>query len=140
MVVTMKRTNVLYWTFTGLFALAMLFSGIQNMLVTPDSVAILSHLGYPNYIIPFLGIAKVLGSIAIIVPGFPRLKEWAYAGLFFDLVGATYSAIMTDGLQPPMAGMLIFFGLFTLSYVYYHKRQRALLANPVSPQASSVVA
>ena len=136
----MKKTNILYWIFTGLFALAMLFSGIQNMLVTPESVAILSHLGYPNYIIPFLGVAKILGAIAIIVPGFPRLKEWAYAGLFFDLLGATYSAIMTDGLQPPMAGMLIFFGLFALSYIYYHKRQRALLANPVIRQASSVVA
>lgn len=136
----MKKTNILYWTFTGLFALAMLLSGIQNMLLTPESVAILSHLGYPNYIIPFLGVAKVLGATAIMVPGFPRLKEWAYAGLFFDLVGATYSAIMTDGLQPPMAGMLIFFGLFALSYIYYHKRQRTLLANPVTARASSVIA
>jgi hypothetical protein len=123
----MKRVNLLYWTFTGLFALLMLFSGIQNTLVTPESVAILSHLGYPSYIIPFLGVAKILGAITIIVPGFPRLKEWAYAGLFFDLAGATYSGIMTDGFQPPMA-------------FYYHKRQRALLANPVSPRASSVVA
>jgi uncharacterized membrane protein len=93
----MKKINILYWTFTGLFALAMLLSGIQNALVTPDSVAILNHLGYPEYIIPFLGVAKILGAIAIVVPGIPRLKEWAYAGLFFDLTGATYSAIMTDG-------------------------------------------
>ena len=136
----MKKINILYWTFTGLFALVMLLSGIQNALVTPDSVAILKHLGYPEYIIPFLGVAKILGAIAIVLPGIPRLKEWAYAGLFFDLIGATYSAIMTDGLQPPMAGMLIFFGLFALSYIYYHKRQRALLAHPVNQAAPSVVA
>lgn len=122
----MKKTNILFWTFTGLFALAMLLSGIQNMLVTSDSVALFAHLGYPEYIVPFLGVAKILGAIAILVPGYPRLKEWAYAGLFFDLVGATYSSIMTDGFQPPMLGMLIFFGLFGLSYLYHRKRQPAL--------------
>ncbi len=122
----MKKLNILYWTFTGLFALAMLFSGIQNALVTSDSVALFSHLGYPAYISPFLGIAKILGAIAILIPGYPRLKEWAYAGLFFDLVGATYSSIMTDGFQIPMLGMLIFFGLFLLSYFYYRKRERSI--------------
>jgi len=122
----MKKLNILYWTFTGLFALAMFFSGIQNAMVTPDSVALFSHLGYPTYISAFLGIAKILGAIAILIPGYPRLKEWAYAGLFFDLVGATYSSIMTDGFQLPMLGMLIFFGLFGLSYVYYRKRERSM--------------
>ena len=48
-------------------------------------------LGYPFYLIPFVGVAKVLGIIAILIPGFPGIKEWAYAGLFFDLVGATFS-------------------------------------------------
>ena len=136
----MKKTNILYWTFTGLFALAMLFSGILNAMVTPESVAIIDHLGFPVYIIPFLGVAKILGAVAIIVPGFPRLKEWAYAGFFFDLLGATYSAIMTDGLQPPMATMPIFFGLLALSYVYYHKRQRGLHGTPTTRKTSPLVA
>jgi uncharacterized membrane protein YphA (DoxX/SURF4 family) len=122
----MKKTNILYWIFTGLFAAVMLLSGIQNILVTPESVDLLTKLGYPTYIIPFLGLAKFVGAIAILIPGFPRLKEWAYAGLFFDLLGATYSGIMVEGLQPPLAGMLIFFGLEALSYIYYHKRQRQL--------------
>lgn len=121
----MKKLNILYWTFTGLFALSMFFSGIQNAMVTADSVALFSHLGYPTYVSPFLGIAKILGAIGILIPGYPRLKEWAYAGLFFDLVGATYSSIMTDGFQLPMLGMLIFFGLFGLSYLYHRKRQHA---------------
>ncbi len=122
----MKKINILYWTFTGLFALAMLLSGIQNALVTPDSVKLITaQLGYPEYIIGFLGVAKILGAIAILIPGYPTLKEWAYAGLLFDLLGATYSSIVTYGAQPEQLGMLIFFGLWALSYVYYRKRKQA---------------
>ena len=100
------------------------------MLVVPDAVAFVSNkLGYPKYIIPFLGVTKILGVIAILVPGFPRIKEWAYAGLFFDLLGATYSGICVDGLQPAMAFMLLPFAFEALSYVYYHKRLSTSTAN-----------
>ena len=122
----MKKTNILYWTFTGLFAALMLFSAIPNIKTNPESVQIITQLGYPVYLIPFLGVAKLLGSMTILMPGFPRLKEWAYAGLFFDLLGATYSGIMVGGFEPAMAFMLVFFGLGALSYVYYHKRQSQL--------------
>ena len=119
----MKKINIFYWITTGIFALFMAFSGIQNMLVTPESVDLLNtQLGYPVYIIAFLGVAKLLGAIAILIPGFPRIKEWAYAGLFFDLVGATYSGLAVSGFVPPMLGMLVFFLFFGLSYVLYHKR------------------
>ncbi len=122
----MKKINIAYWIFTGLFALAMFMSGVQNAMVTSDSVGLLSDtLGYPEYIIVFLGVAKILGAIAIVVPGYPRLKEWAYAGLFYDLVGATYSAIAATELNPGMLGMLVFFGLFAGSYIYYRKREAA---------------
>lgn len=119
----MKKTNILYWVFTGLFAGFMLFTAIPNILVSPESVALITdQLGYPKYTILFFGVAKLLGSIAILVPGFPRLKEWAYAGLFFDLIGATYSAIAVEGLHLPMLFMLLPFGVGALSYIYYHKR------------------
>ncbi len=122
----MKRINITYWIFTALFALTMFMSGVQNAMVTSDSVALLSNtLGYPEYIIVFLGVAKILGAIAILVPGFPRLKEWAYAGLFFDLVGATYSSIAATEMNPAMLGMLVFFGLFAGSYISYRKRESA---------------
>ncbi len=128
----MKKINILYWTFTGLFALAMFFSGVQNALVTPESVALLTaQLGYPEYIIAFLGVAKILGAIAILVPGYPTLKEWAYAGLFYDLVGATYSSVLTYGAQPAQLGMLIFFGLLALSYIFYRKRKQALATQTI---------
>lgn len=136
----MKKINILYWTFTGLFALAMLMSGVQNAMVTQPSIEVFTTLGYPEYIIPFIGIAKVLGSIAILIPGLRTLKEWAYAGLFFDLAGATYSSVMAEPFHPAMLGMLIFFGLFALSYIYYRKRERALAAQPLNTRASAVAA
>jgi hypothetical protein len=119
----MKKTSILYWTFTGLFGGFMLFSAVPNILVTPESVEFVStKLGYPSYIVAFLGVAKALGVMAIVIPGFPRIKEWAYAGLFFDLIGATYSIICVDGLKPDMAFMLLPFTIGALSYIYYHKK------------------
>jgi hypothetical protein len=119
----MKKTNILYWTFTGLFGAFMLFSAIPDIIVVPEAVEMVSNkLGYPQYIIPFLGVMKTLGVIAILVPGFPRIKEWAYAGLFFDLLGAAYSGICVEGFQPAMLLMVLPFGFEALSYIYYHKR------------------
>jgi hypothetical protein len=119
----MKKTNIIYWIATGLFGLAMIGSGIQNMLVTTDSITLITDtLGYPKYIIAFLGVLKILGVVAILIPGYPRIKEWAYAGLFFDLLGATYSNIAVAGFQPEMLGMLPFFLFWAVSYIYYHKR------------------
>lgn len=123
----MKKLNILYWTFTVLFALFMLFSGITNAMVTEDSVAlIVDTLGYPKYMVAFLGVAKIVGALGVLVPGIPRwLKEWAYAGLFFDLLGATYSLIAVAGFDPSIFGMLLPIVLGVLSYVFYHKRAGA---------------
>jgi len=118
-----KKTNLFYWIFTILFAAMMLFSAIPNIMVNQQSVELVSHyLGYPVYIIAFLGVAKLLGAIALFIPGYPRMKEWAYAGLTFDLIGATYSMIAK---AEPISGwifMIIPFGLMALSYYFYHKR------------------
>ncbi len=118
----MKKTNIIYWVFTGLLAAFMLFSSIPDILVVPDAVTFMTHLGYPKYIIPFLGVAKLLGVIAILIPGFPRIKEWAYAGLAFDLIGATYSIVAVGPIQVSMLGMVVFFIPLIGSYLYYHKR------------------
>jgi hypothetical protein len=121
----MKKTNILYWVFTGLFAAFMFSTAIPNIILDAESITLIkSQLGYPEYFIPFIGVAKVLGVIGILIPGFPRVKEWAYAGLFFDLAGATYSVIAMFGLQPDMAFMILPFGFFTLSYIFHHKRLR----------------
>ena len=87
----MKFQNVGYWATTGLVAAAFAFGGVMDLTASPDVVAGLAHLGYPAYLAPLLGVWKVLGAVAVVVPGFPRIKEWAYAGMFFDLTGASVS-------------------------------------------------
>ncbi len=78
-------------------------------------------LGYPAYIIPFIGFAKIIGSVAILVPGYPRIKEWAYAGLTFDLILATFSVYNVPNPDGPWYIMLIFLALAGAAYIYYHK-------------------
>lgn len=121
----MKTTKIVYWVSTILFAAFMIFSAIPNIAVNQQSIDIFTQLGYPTYLIPFIGWLKLLGAIAILTPGFPRVKEWAYAGLFFDLLGATFSAISVSGFQPPMLFMALIIGLEALSYIYHHKLLRS---------------
>lgn len=121
-----KRNTLIFWISTGLFSAFMLMGTIQNILSTEEWLEVFKQLGYPAYLLPFLGVAKLLGLIAIVVPGFPRLKEWAYAGLFFDLVGAVYSGLVVGGFNPLMLIMIVPFGLGTISYIYYHKRLKEL--------------
>lgn len=118
----MKKTNVVYWVITALFASFMAFTAIPDILMVADAVTFMNHLGYPNYFTPFIGVAKVAGSIAILIPGYPRIKEWAYAGLAFDLIGALYSVIATDGFQPQIIFMVLPMSLLMLSYYFYHQK------------------
>lgn len=117
----MKKTKIFYWVFTGLLAALMTLSAIPNILSVPEAVTVFKHLGYPIYLLPFLGVAKLLGAIAIVVPGIPRIKEWAYAGFVYDLGGAMYSTISVG--DPASAWMTFFIGfiLIAASYIFYHK-------------------
>jgi uncharacterized membrane protein YphA (DoxX/SURF4 family) len=123
----MKSTNITYWVSTVLFAGLMLASAIPNIMVNEDSVKFITHLGYPEYFIPFIGVGKALGAIAILIPGFARIKEWAYAGLLFDLGAATYSLIMVDGFNAGLTLMFVFMAVGAVSYFYHHKRLKITL-------------
>ena len=116
----MKTTKILFWVFNGLFAAFMIFSAIPDAMSTPDAVKFMHDgLGYPVYLLPFLGYAKILGSLAIIIPGLPaRLKEWAYAGLMFDLIVESYSVCIIQNPQGPWYFMLIFIALCVVAYFY----------------------
>ena len=126
----MKTTRILYWVFTSLFAAFMIFSAIPNIMVNQQSIELFTQLGYPKYLISLMGWLKLVGAVVILIPGFPRIKEWAYAGLFFDLFGATYSSIAAAGFSPPMLFMIVPFGLEALSYIYYHKMLNLLSSPP----------
>lgn len=120
----MKNTKHLYWIVTGLMAAFMLMASLPDILMIPQAVDIITtHLGYPRYLIPFLGVAKTLGVIAVLIPGLPRLKEWAYAGLVFDLIGALYSHLSVG--DPPSAWIMAVVGLVLVigSYALYRMQQ-----------------
>ncbi|MEO5892961.1 MAG: DoxX family protein [Ferruginibacter sp.] len=118
----MKKLNIYYWIVTGIFAAFMLFSAIPDILLQPEAVTMIGGLGYPRYFIIFIGIAKLLGSITILIPGFRKIKEWAYAGLFFDLFGAAYSVLATGGFQPGILFMVLPFSFLFLSYYLWHRK------------------
>ena len=121
-----KTINILYWVFTILFVLLMLFASYGSIIVTDDAKKLIhDQLGFPVYFIPFTGFAKLLGSIAILIPGLKTVKEWAYAGLFFDLAGAVYSGIaVSQTFNPMMLGMLVWIVPGILSYIFWKKKMK----------------
>lgn len=86
-----KAKLIGYWTTTAILAFCWVAGGVADLVREPATLAGMVALGYPAYVLTILGIWKVLGAIAILVPRFPRLKEWAYAGTFFELTGAIAS-------------------------------------------------
>jgi len=93
----MKAKNISYWTTTILLAFFMSGGATQILQYKNNPHGVVPQLGYPMYFFAIIGAWKVLGAIAILVPGFPRLKEWAYAGIFFDLTGAAISCAAVGG-------------------------------------------
>lgn len=117
----MKKPKIIYWIFTALLIAMMLMSAITSFKPTPEGEAMMKSIGYPYNVLQMLGVAKILGVVALLLPGFNRLKEWAYAGFTFDLIGAIYAFLMvgtplTD-LIFILLGLVFVFG----SYIYHHK-------------------
>ncbi|SDB99402.1 DoxX family protein [Niabella drilacis] len=95
-----KRNNIIYWIATAWLALGMLSTGIVQLIKMKEETEMMEHLGYPVYLLTWLGAWKILGVIAILVPRRPLLKEWAYAGFFFAMTGAVFSHLASgDGGQ-----------------------------------------
>jgi uncharacterized membrane protein YphA (DoxX/SURF4 family) len=117
----MKKIKNIYWISTILFAGFMAFTAIPDILLVPEAKAFIMQLGYPEYFIPFIGVAKLLGSIALVIPGFKTIKEWAYAGLTYDLIAAVYSNLKVNGFDMGMLTMIPIFLALIVSYVYCQK-------------------
>jgi hypothetical protein len=96
----MKRKKSIYWITTGEVVLVMAVSGLLAVTHAPQMMDGLAHLGYPAYFANLLGAAKLLGVCALLAPGLPRIKEWAYAGFAITIISATYSHWLSgDGLS-----------------------------------------
>lgn len=112
-----SRIKNLYWTFTLLFIVPMIASGIGYSAAVAPIVKGMAQLGFPFYLIRFLGAAKLLGAVAILSDKFPRLKEWAYAGFTFNLVGAAYSHLFSgDGPKALIPLVILSFAIFSYRY------------------------
>ncbi|MFO0615624.1 MAG: DoxX family protein [Polyangiaceae bacterium] len=112
----MNARTIGYWATTGLTAAAFAAGGAMDLFRGPDVVAGMTHLGYPAYLAVILGVWKVLGAIAIAAPGLPRLKEWAYAGIAFDLTGAAISHAAVGDPLPKILTPLALLGLAAASW------------------------
>jgi DoxX-like protein len=120
-----KTINIVYWISTIIFAALMLFSSYGGLKPTTQAIQILHDgLGYPIYFIQYISYAKLIGVIAILIPGLNKtVKEWAYAGLFFDLAGAFYSGIAAVGkFDPIILTLFIWIIPGIISYIFWHKK------------------
>lgn len=119
----MKAVRATYWISTILFASIFLTTGTLYLLHNHVMVTKLQLLGYPPYVLNIIGVAKILGVIALLVPKFPRLKEWAYAGFVFDFIGAIWSHLVVQGLGKETLSAVLPLILVSVSYLSRLKLQ-----------------
>lgn len=117
-----KTINILYWVFTILFCAFMTYSGFSQALQVESAQKVMTDLGYPIYMNYILGVAKILGVIALLLP-LRTLKEWAYAGFFFDIVGAGFSMFF-NGQGFMALSVVPFLVVLFLSYRFWKKREK----------------
>lgn len=113
-----KRNLIIYWFFTAWLSLGMLSTGIVQLMKMHEEVEMFTHLGYPAYLLTIIGVWKVLGVIAVLVPGFPLLKEWAYAGFFICMSGAIVSHLAMGDPVSQVAPPLLLLVLTILSWYF----------------------
>jgi hypothetical protein len=117
----MKRDKIIYWVTTGILSAAMLMSAILYLTKSEELREGFRTLGYPEYLMGVLGIAKLLGAVVLLAPVWDNLKEWAYAGFAFVFIGATWTHVAT---QTPWVTPLVFLLILGISYGF---RQRLKL-------------
>jgi len=120
---SMKIRIIIYWVTTVLIALETLAGGVMDLahgrtsvVSGPFVVDVITHLGYPVYLLTILGVWKLAGGVTLLVPGFPRLKEWAYAGIFFELTGAAASFVARGEITGDLIAPLVLTSLAVASW------------------------
>ena len=129
-----KRDKIIYWISTLWLASGMLSTGVLQLFrvnaegaLAPPGVYGITHLGYPIYFLTILGIWKILGVVALLIPKLPLLKEWAYAGFFFAMSGAVYSHIaLGDSMKEILPSMLLL--VLTVISWYFRPADRKIIS------------
>ena len=113
-----KRDKIIYWISTLWLALGMTSTGLVQLLKTQEEVDSMTHLGYPVYLLTIIGVWKLLGTVAVLIPKFPLLKEWAYAGFFFNISGALFSHIASGSPMSDLFPPLLLLTLTAISWYF----------------------
>jgi DoxX-like family len=122
-----KRNNIVYWIATAWLSLGMLSTGLVQVLQVEENIQPIRALGYPAYFIVLLGICKILGVAAVLLPRIPLVKEWAYAGFFFAMSGAAISHLVSGSPLSEIFPSLLLLALTILSW-YFRPSTRQLNA------------
>src|SRR3569833_2521788 len=120
-----KRKAIWYWIITILLSFSIFSGGLALALQLPDVIKGFKPLGYPTYFISLIGIWKMLGIIAILMPGFKLLKEWAYAGIFFTMTGAVISHIASNDIHVQIIAPAVL-AIFTVLSWYLRPASRKI--------------
>ncbi len=135
---TLKTLKIAYWASTCLFCCVFLFTGTSYLLHTQTMVTKFREIGFPLYIMNLIGILKIAGAITLLVPKYPRLKEWAYAGFVFDFVGAAWCHFAVQGFGQGVR-LVIPLTVVSISYFTYHRlNDQPGLSAPVAEEHSAL--
>ena len=128
-----KRDKIIYWIATIWLSLGMLSTGVVQLLKlkgdSPGSLDSMTHLGYPVYFVTILAVCKILGVVALLIPKFPLLKEWAYAGFFFMMSGAIFTHIAAGNSISEIFPSLLLLILILVSWYFRPADRKLVLAN-----------
>lgn len=122
-----KRNKIIYWVSTIWLALGMLSTGIVQLLKVEQEANSMARLGYPSYFLTIMGTWKILGVVAVLVPKFPLLKEWAYAGFFFAMSGAVFSHLASEAGAKEFFGPALLLLLTAVSW-YFRPADRKIVS------------
>ena len=121
-----KRNKIIYWIATAWLALGMLSTGLMQLLKVKEETDFIMRMGYPDYFLTILGLSKIIGVLLILIPKFPVLKEWAYAGFFFTMSGAIFSHIASGNpmseIFPPLLLLIL-----TMASWYFRPADRKII-------------
>ncbi|WP_339608309.1 DoxX family protein [uncultured Roseivirga sp.] len=122
-----KRNKIIFWVSTIWLSLGMLSTGIVQLIRMEEEVDMMVNLGYPIYFLTILGIWKILGVTAVLLPKFPLIKEWAYAGFFFTMSGAVISHIAVGDSATELFGPILLIVLTVISW-YFRPVERKIVS------------
>ena len=134
-----KRNKIIYWVSTLWLALGMTSTGIVQFIKMKEEVDLFNRLGYPIYFLTILSIWKILGVVAVLIPRFPLLKEWAYAGFFFAMSGAVFSHIASGSAAMDYFGPVLLIVLTVTSWYFRPEERKVVSAHQETRRKSHMV-